>query len=293
MREFFYNVRVFERTMIQQVTKNVFVETDLIMCNLGLITTKEGTVLIDTPMQPSDALRWRDEAKKKGEIKYIINTEGHPDHSTGVYFFPGLYISHGDTRDRLAHTKIETIRRILEQDQAADQSLIQDYRIRLADITFDNSLDLHLGELTLKLLNLPGHIPGGIGVYIPEERVVFTGDIVFHEVKTWLSDADPAKWLDSLGKIETLGVDFIVPGHGRLCDKTYLKKQADIVRSWWDGVRSTVEHGLSEGEAEAKVVPPDPYELQPGSGFEASDIDKGSIARLYALAKQGGLKKKA
>lgn len=278
--------------MIQQVTKSVYVETEVIMCNLGLITTKEGTVLIDTPIRPSDSLRWRDEAQKKGEIKYVINTEVHPDHSAGVQFFPGVYISHRETRDNLASASIETFRSILRRDKTASQSLIQDYRIRLADAAFDGSLDLHLGELTLKMFNLPGHVPGGIGVYVPEERVVFTGDIVFHRVKTFLSEADPEKWLDSLGKIEALDADFVVPGHGGLCNKTYLKEQADIVRNWYDRVRAAFESGQSETEAETNVVSPDPYELQPGSSFTAADVNKGSISRLYALAKKRSLEKR-
>jgi cyclase len=36
--------------------------------------------MIDTPMKPTDAVKWRDEAGKKGKIRYLINTEEHPDH---------------------------------------------------------------------------------------------------------------------------------------------------------------------------------------------------------------------
>jgi cyclase len=36
--------------------------------------------MMDTPMKPTDAVKWRDEAGKKGEIRYLINTEEHPDH---------------------------------------------------------------------------------------------------------------------------------------------------------------------------------------------------------------------
>lgn len=47
-----------------QVTKNVFVENGMMACNLGMLVTKEGVVLIDTPMQPTNAVKWRNEAEK-------------------------------------------------------------------------------------------------------------------------------------------------------------------------------------------------------------------------------------
>lgn len=41
-----------------QITKNVFVETNYPICNLGFITTDKGIVMIDTPIFPTDALKW-------------------------------------------------------------------------------------------------------------------------------------------------------------------------------------------------------------------------------------------
>ena len=46
---------------MKKVTENVFVETGIFACNLGLVTTKEGNIMIDTPHQATDAVRWRDE----------------------------------------------------------------------------------------------------------------------------------------------------------------------------------------------------------------------------------------
>ena len=85
-----------------QVTKNVYVETGIKACNLGLITTKEGMVMIDVPIAPSDAVKWRDETVKKGELRYLINTEEHPDHCQNSWFFPGILITSQQTREKLA-----------------------------------------------------------------------------------------------------------------------------------------------------------------------------------------------
>lgn len=266
-----------------QVTKNVYVETGLLACNLGCVTTKEGVVMIDTPMQPTDAVKWRDDARKKGEIRYLINTEEHGDHWLGSHFFPGIVITHQETRDKLAKVSAaEVIERVKRRDPAG-VSLMKGFQVRLADITFAESMNLYLGEHTLKLFHLPGHSTGGIGVHIPEERVVFTTDIVFHKMKSWLTESEPSHWLASLKKLGELDVDVIVPGHGALCKKDYLEEQASIVQGWVGAVRSAIKQGLSLEEAQARISSPDPYPKQAGTPMTESELNKTIIARLYQL----------
>src|SRR3990172_11425386 len=172
-----------------QVTKNVFVETGMTACNVGFLATEEGIVMIDTPMRPTDAVKWRDEAGKKGEIRYLVNTEEHSDHWQGSHFLPGILITHQTTRDKLTKaTAAEAIERVKRIDPAG-VPLMKGYQVRLADITFSESMNLYLDRHTIQLFHLPGHSTGGIGVYLPEERVVFTTDIIFHKLKSWLHES--------------------------------------------------------------------------------------------------------
>jgi cyclase len=266
-----------------QVTENVFVETGLFACNLGLITTKEGNVLIDTPMRPTDALAWRDESLKKGEIRYLINTEEHPDHFQGSGFFPGLYVTHRVTRDNLEKVSTdEVIDRVKHMDPDG-LSLMEGFQIKLPDITFSESLNLYLGDLTVELFHLPGHSEGGIGVFLPEERVVFTTDIVFHQKKSWLHEATPSLWLESLDKLKRLDIDTIVPGHGDICQKDYLDEQAGIIESWIDTVRSSIKGGLSREEAVLNIIQPDPYPKQANTPMTEAELNEAIISRLYYL----------
>jgi cyclase len=120
-------------------------------------------------------------------------------------------------------------------------------------------------------------------VYIPQERVVFATDIVFHKKKSWLQEADPAAWLASLKKIGGLDVDVIVPGHGDLCKKEYLEEEAGIIRQWEELVRSAIKQGLSVEEAAAKIVSPDPHPKQQGTPMTEAELHKAMISRLYTL----------
>ena len=266
-----------------QVTKNVSVESGFDGCNLGCVTTKDGIVLIDTPIRPSDAVKWRDLVNKKGEVRYVINTEEHPDHSQSSWFFGGVLVTHQVTREKLAKTPMSQVMELVKHIDPDAVSIMKGFQLRLADITFTGSLTLHLGDHTFRLFDLPGHSTGGIGVYIPEERVVFTTDTVFHHWKSWLQEADPAKWLESLKKLNELGLDAVVPGHGNVCKKDYLDEQASIIRRWVEVVQSAIKKGLSLEEAQAQISPPDPYPKQPKTPMSEPELNKAIIARLYHI----------
>ena len=266
-----------------QVTQNVYVETGMMACNLGFLTTKEGIVMIDTPMRPTDAIKWRDDVGKKGEIRYLINTEEHPDHWQCSYFFPGVLITHQETRDKLAKVPAAEVLKTVKQIDPAGVPLMKGFQVRLADITFTESLNLYLGDHIIKLFHLPGHSTGGVGVYIPEERVAFTTDIVFNKRKTWLQEADPSQWLESLRKLGELDLDVVVPGHGDICKKDYFKEQVSIVRRWVEAVQLAIKQGLSVEEAIAQISSPDPYPKQPGTPMTESELNRAIITNLYRL----------
>ena len=266
-----------------QATENVYVETGLFACNLGLITTEEGNILIDTPMRPTDALKWREVVVKKGEIRYLVNTEEHPDHTTGSSFLPGLLVTHNKTRETLAKMPMEQVQMIVKHIDPEGASLMEGSEFRLADITFEESLNLFIGGLTVKLFHLPGHSDGGIGVYIPEEKVVFTTDIIFHRKKSWLHESTPSKWIESLNKVRELDVDIIIPGHGDICKKDYLDEQAGIIQGWIDAVKSVIEKGLNQEEAFAEISIPDPHPKQTDTPMTEEELNKAIIARLYSI----------
>ena len=83
---------------MQKITNNVYVENDYRGCNTSFVVTKHGVVVIDTPMVPSEAKKFRDEASKHGPIRYVINTEPHLDHVSGNCYFNGLVVSQEGTR---------------------------------------------------------------------------------------------------------------------------------------------------------------------------------------------------
>jgi glyoxylase-like metal-dependent hydrolase (beta-lactamase superfamily II) len=111
---------------------------------------------------------------------------------------------------------------------------------------FDEELTFHLGNHTFNCIHLPGHTAPQTAIHVPEEGVVFTGDNIFFKCKTFVQEADPWEWLDALNAIEALDVEAIIPGHGEVCDRSYLKQQGEIVQGWIGPVEDYVRRGLTE-----------------------------------------------
>jgi cyclase len=246
---------------MQQVTANVYVEDYLSLprneeyhgCNRSFVVTSEGIVMIDTPLLPTDAIKWRDDIDKKGKVRYIINTEHHGDHKTGNYFFSGTIVSHQKAREDFSTSSSlgtpEEVRRIIKELDPAGVPLLENYQPRLPTLTFTEQLNIYLGNHTFQLIHLPGHTPGEVGVYIPQERIIFTGDNVINGWQSLLWECCPLEWIESLKRIEAMDVDIVVPGHGQMGDKKIVKEFRTFIQGCIDEVKEAIERGLSKEEA--------------------------------------------
>lgn len=268
---------------MRQITQNVYVEEKLVACNLGLITTSKGVVLVDSPMRPTDTVKWRDEVTQKGEVQYLINTEEHADHWTGTWFLPGVLVSSLETRNILSKTPRDNPLNIIKRTNPEGLPLAKDYQVRLADIAFSESMELHVGDLTFQLFSNKGHSPGGIAVYVPQECVVFATDIVFYQQKSWLKEAVPEHWLASIKKLKELDIEWVVPGHGEVCKKDYLDVQGGIIQQWIDVIKSAVAQGWTREEAIAKIKIPDPYPKDPRTFGTEQDLNRDIISHLFDI----------
>lgn len=270
---------------MKQISGNVYVETKFRGCNPGFVTTEEGIVMVDSPQVPSNAIKWKALMEGRGEVRYLINTEPHRDHIIGNFFFPGTVIAHKGTREVVSSFSKDSILDRVQRVEPADLALMDGYFVKNASITFTRDISLHLGRHTFNLISLPGHTASQIGVHIPDEGVLFTGDNVFYRVQTWLKEAHPYEWLKSLKRIEKMDVDLIVPGHGEVCDKRYLKEQTSFIEEWIDAVKEAIRQGLSVEEAQEKISYLDRYPMDIGLEKEGPEVQRMNVARLYALLK--------
>jgi glyoxylase-like metal-dependent hydrolase (beta-lactamase superfamily II) len=271
---------------MQKITENVYVETGVRGCNHGIVITSEGVVMIDTPMVPSDAMRWRDEIAQFGPVRYIVNTEPHIDHFSGNSFFKGTIVGHEGTRAAILVASVEQLKGMLKRTAPESLSLLEGFSFRPPTITLSEQLTLYLGKHTFKLTNMPGHTPFQVMVYIPEERVVFTSDNVVREMP-FLHQALPYQWLDSLKKIEELEADVLVPGHGSVCDRSYLPEMRAIIQAWIDAVTTAINKGMSLEETQDKISMLDRFPGASQDEFKLQ-VQRMNVAHLYEVLKSKG-----
>jgi len=235
--------------------------------------------MIDSPLVPSNAVKWRALIAEKGELKYLINSEFHADHTLGNFFFSGTVISHEQTRTLLpkALGSAADVREKIGREYPADVHLVEEYQVNGPSITFADTLRLHLGRHTFELLHLPGHTPGQIGIYVPNERILFTGDNFSNGFRPAVMDSCPLEWLDSLDRILELDVDKIVPGHGEIGNKEDVRKFREFIDNCIGRVREAIGEGMSKEEVVDRVE----FEKSLIPRHSGRAREKKDIGRLY------------
>jgi cyclase len=268
---------------MRQLTRNVFVETEIRGCNHGFVTTSEGIVMIDSPHKPSDALKLKEEiARRGGRLRYIINTEPHGDHWTGNAFFDVPVVAHEGVRRRILETNMEEHLARVASFSPDEPKLLEGYRPNAPVITFKNGMTLHVGDHTFQMIHMPGHTMYQAAICIKEEGVVFTSDNIFHKVQTWLQEANPDLWLVALDSLRKLKEEVFVPGHGAVCGKEYLDEQSSFIEEWKAYVRGGIERGMTKDEAVARLTAmTDRYPMDVGQDGMSPMVMKRNVANLY------------
>ena len=286
---------------MEKVTSNIFTNTKLRGCNPSFVTTSDGVVVIDTPQLPTKAVAMRAEAESHGPIRFVINTEHHVDHIFGNYYFKGsgTVVHHQGVYDRFmvvypeldpfayAYEALPTPKaKGTDLDDPAGVALWPDRDEYYADpnkgkIVFTGDLTLRVGDHTFHCLHTPGHTPGQIAVYVPEERTVFTGDTIFSQCQTWLMTSNVDEWLSSLDRIRALDVDHVVPGHGPVTTKQYVEVQQAFLLEWKTAVALAVAKGWSREETVARVSFADRLPVDIGQGYMMDYIQTLNAGSLW------------
>jgi len=145
------------------------------------------------------------------DIRYVINTHSHPDHFEGSESFD-------PSRVKIAlHAEEITF---LQGEGAALYDLFGLNRPKAAINMILTGGDLSLGNETFEVILLPGHSPGSIGLYWPERKALFCGDVIFDQNvgRTDFPGGSGAQLKESIRNIARLDVEFLFPGHMGVVD---------------------------------------------------------------------------
>jgi len=178
----------------------------------GAIIGPDWAILVDTLLSPDETLEMRAfiEENLGVQVRYIVNTIYHADHTFGNFFFPGATIfSHELCRLMI----LEKSQRTLESAQEQDAVFKRIKRIVIPDITIDKgALSLQIGKRNVKIFPTPGASADGISVLVKEDRVLFAGD-AFLPLPN-IIEGDIEVLSNTIRTISKLSLENIVQGHG-------------------------------------------------------------------------------
>ena len=167
-------------------------------------------------------------------------------------------------RDQLASGKHEDGTPISDKGRAFlrdeisgfDQSLHEcgESRYRGVDPTFDSQLQVDLGGRRVTLMHLGrGNTAGDIVAWLPESRILLTGDLVVHPFP-FATQSYITEWAAVLRKLDALDPAIIVPGHGPVQhDKQYLEDLAMLFESVSSQAHAAYQQGMTADELRKKV----------------------------------------
>jgi glyoxylase-like metal-dependent hydrolase (beta-lactamase superfamily II) len=136
------------------------------------------------------------------------------------------------------------------------KALLQDVKPRAPDIVFDREAKLDLGGVTVRLLWLgPAHTRGDNFVFVEEDGVLFTGDVVTNRFFPIFPDADASgkNWLAILDQLDELHTHTIVPGHGEVGDTALIGTERTYLKAVQSRVTELKAQGKSADES-AKLL---------------------------------------
>jgi cyclase len=225
---------------LKQLVENIFYETGWRGANVSCIVTSEGLVLIEVPPDIENGKKWAAEIKKKGQVRYVINTESHHDHWVTNSLFGNTIFTHEKTLELMKIMDHKFIRERTSLIYAEKFDFPDDFALRLPNITFSQNMTIRSGKYTFQMIHTPGHTEGQMAVYIPEEKILFTGDTIVNRIRIPYHDCImDDRWLESMKLLESLDVRYIVPGHGDILEgKSFIKEVTAVVRGFLKAVKT-------------------------------------------------------
>ena len=188
--------------------------------NCGIILTQEGVILIDSGHNPTDSRAVMEAVKKLTPlpIRFLIDTEIHPDHTTGHFVFspPATIIAHQGGGEAMKKAFDPERIKTLAAQSPAMRDAVEGYRLVTPQVEYQEKTTINLGERTLELIHLKNvHSESDTAVWLPKERILFSASAAipgsYNNLRAFVSIPD---MLSAIQMMKSLNPEIVVAGHG-------------------------------------------------------------------------------
>lgn len=237
-----------------QLSENAWAYTAEGDPNSGVIIGDDGVIVIDataTPVMAQD-LVVRIRAITDKPIKYVVLSHYHAVRVLGASAFGAqAIIASRGTYDLIAERGEADWKSEYERFPRLFQNAESIPGLTWPTLVFDRALTVWLGKLEVQILHVgKGHTAGDTIVWLPSQRVLFSGDLVEYNAGVYTGDAHLQEWPTTLEALRALQPEKLVPGRGpALTDPAGCDRAIDYTRRWVTTLYEAAREGVAGGKS--------------------------------------------
>jgi cyclase len=241
--------------------------------NTGFLVGADGVTAVDTCFTERRTRAFLDAVASVTDcpVRTLVNTHHHGDHTHGNWLLPAATVI-GHERCRSA---------VLESGLVAEALFPGvdwgEVRVHPPFVTFAERLTVHVDDLVVDLRYLgPAHTTNDVVAWVPERRLVFAGDLVFHGGTPFLLMGSVRGAVAAVERLAALAPETIVPGHGPVSGPDVLDDQLAYLRFVHDVAAEGRRAGLGPLDAAREA------DLGPFAGWLDPERLVGNLHRAMA-----------
>jgi glyoxylase-like metal-dependent hydrolase (beta-lactamase superfamily II) len=239
--------------------------------NAGLIEDGGQTLLVDTlfdlkmTREMLDAMRRAVPAATS--IGALVNTHANGDHTFGNQLLEGKrIISSKACAEDMHHRPPAQYAKWQQEWQSmgvagkfwyevmGSRFDFQDIRLVLPTETFSGEMRLKVGDKDVRLIEVgPAHTRGDVIVYVPKDKVLYTGDMLFNGAHPAIWAGPVGNWIKACDLMLSWDLEAVVPGHGAMTDKSGIREFRDYLAYVLAESRKCFDEGLTFEQAAERI----------------------------------------
>jgi glyoxylase-like metal-dependent hydrolase (beta-lactamase superfamily II) len=228
--------------------------------NVGIVVGERATLIVDTGLGERNGAIVLAEARKLGDNTkfYLTATHFHPEHDLGATAFPDdAEMVRWSAQQTEAETDGAQMIERFSSFSPAIAELLAGARLREVDTLFDDEVRLDLGGVHVRVKGVgPNHTRGDTVMFVEEDRVLFTGDVVMGVFPSASGQAGSVdKWIANMNEFEALSPTVVVPAHGRLVDVGTIRRYREYLTAVRDETRAAKRQGRSLEQVQQALAP--------------------------------------
>lgn len=274
----------------QEIAARVYVIPDgrvPLVPNIGIVVGEREALVVDTGMGLANGRRVLARARSLTDKPLILTvTHFHPEHGYGAKAFAdeGVRIVYNRSQQDELNAKGRAYLDMFRTFGDAVAEQLSGVEFVEPDELYDDQMTLDLGGIRAELLHFGlAHTRGDQVVFLPEQRVLFAGDLLENRIfpiVPWFPpddvDVNGSRWIEVLDRLEELEPAIVVPGHGEVTGPELIGQ----VRAYLEDVRARV--AAAEGSVEEVKAVLEPAIRDDYPGWDAPEWIGFAIACFHA-----------